>query len=108
MTGNEQRSETLEGESLVGVMTTGETDPDRPVFSEFHVGDFHSRMLLQRYYKYIYTQREGDEMEQLYARAGDPFEQVNLAGDTAHESIRAAMRAEVLRDWGYGADVKRT
>ena len=105
MTGGESRPDTLEGESLVGVMTGDAIDPDRAIFSEFHVGDFHSRMLLKRDYKYIYTQREGDGMEQLYAREGDPFEQVNLAGNPSYDDTRSAMRAETLEGWGHDAGV---
>jgi arylsulfatase A-like enzyme len=95
--------ETWEGQSLVPFIRNVEL-PDRQIFSEIYEGVYTAfpgrqvpkRMLLDKDYKYVYTQGIIDE---LYDVQNPDGEMTNLAFDPAYKDVVDRYKLMTLHDW---------
>ncbi len=77
-------------------LAAAESDPDRPILSEYHAAGAVSGAFMLRKGRWKLNYYVGFESE-LYDMRNDPEELTNLAGDPAHANTVAAMEA-ALRD----------
>jgi choline-sulfatase len=84
----------VEGESL-GPLLGGKEDPERAVFSEYHVEKVKSPSFMLRRGKYKYVYIHGYD-RQLFDLDADPGEWRNLAGREAVKGLTAELEASIL------------
>ena len=84
----------VDGNSLIPLLE-GSEDPDRAVFSEYHLEKVKGPAFMVRRgrYKYIYIHEYGS---QLFDLQEDPGEWQNLAGQEAGGGIEASLQARIL------------
>ena len=89
---------TLEGRSLVPLMTGQDAGLDRVAFSENNRREIPARMIRTRRFKYCWY---ADGIEQLYDMRGPDrdIEGTNLAADPAYAAIVTNLRRRALEGW---------
>ncbi|MEM6360507.1 MAG: sulfatase-like hydrolase/transferase [Bacteroidota bacterium] len=99
--------ETVQGESLVDLLTTGNEIEGRAIYSEFRGGDYTllpkarnvpSRMLREGEFKYVYTH---GIIHQLFDLKNDPDELVNLALNEEYEDQVKNFYFRSLAEWRF-------